>query len=329
VNALRYGPTVLLVVLQSTTCFAHHGVAPHYDVTKPVRLEGTIAQFDFVNPHSFVYVATVDESGAEQVWSCELASRSVLERNGIGIDTFEVGKPIVVEGVAARVKPTGCALRVARFADGSVLMANELFGPASARTAEIPDDPNAIVGVWTMKRFSVSQYEGQLTPAGERAQAAFDPIEDDPAIYCDPTSPVRFWVNVNEPFEIRIEGETVVIDNRFMDSRRIVHLDETATPAEVARSTMGYSTGHFEGAALVVSTDRFSAAALEPRFGVMHTQDLELGERLEVDEASGELKITWVIDDPAYFKAPVTQEERYVRSAKNPEPYDCKPGYQQ
>lgn len=327
-RAIR-GTVLLLVGTAASAAFAHHGVAPHYDVDKPVKLEGTIAKFEFINPHSFVYISTVDAAGAEQVWSCELASRSVLERNGLGVDTFAVGAPITLEGVAARHNPTGCAFRVAYFADGSVLRASTLFGPTLAPSTETPGDPKSIAGTWTMKRFAVSNYEGQLTEAGERARAAFDPVVDDPAIYCDPTSPVRFWVNVNEPFEIRIEGEAVVIDNRFMDSRRIVHLDETATPAEVARSTMGYSTGHFEGAALVVSTDRFSAAALEPRFGVMHTQDLELGERLEVDEASGELKITWVIDDPAYFKAPVTQEERYVRSAKNPEPYDCKPGYQQ
>jgi hypothetical protein len=92
---------------------------------------------------------------------------------------------------------------------------------------------------------------------------------------------------------------------------------------------MGYSTGHFEGTALIIATDHFTAASLEPRYGVMHTQDLQLAERLEVNPATGDLEITWVIDDPAYFKEPFMQKELFVRSSRDPEPYDCKPGYQQ
>jgi hypothetical protein len=180
-----------------------------------------------------------------------------------------------------------------------------------------------------MKRFAVSRYEGQLTAEGERARAAFDPIEDDPAIYCDPASPVRFWVNVNEPFEIRVAGDTVRIEHRFMDHTRVVHLDERPPPADTPRGTMGYTTGHFEGKALVMKTDHFIAATLEPRFGVLHTENLKLGERLEVNAETGDLEITWVIDDPAYFKGPVTQKELFVRSPRDPEPYACKPGYQQ
>jgi hypothetical protein len=61
----------------------------------------------------------------------------------------------------------------------------------------------------------------------------------------------------------------------------------------------------------------------------MHTENLELSERLEVNPRTGELEITWTIDDPAYFKEPVTQKEIYVRSTRDAEPYDCKPGYQQ
>jgi hypothetical protein len=320
---------VCLAMLAAQAPLAHHGVAPHYDDTKPVRLEGTITRFEFINPHSFVYVTVVDDSGAEQTWSCELASRSVLMRNGLTVDTFPIGAEITVEGIAARSKPTGCALRTARFADGSMLRANELFGPASQAVPDRPGDPVSIEGVWTMKRFSVSKYEGQLTEAGERARAAFDPIKDDPAIYCDPTSPVRSWVNVNEPFVVRREPSRVVIDHRFMDYERIIPLGDAPAPAGMPRSSMGYSMGHFEGNALVITTSHFSAAPLEPRYGVMHTEDLELTERLEVNAATDELEITWTIDDPAYFKEPVTQKEIYVRSTRDSEPYDCKPGYQQ
>jgi hypothetical protein len=329
VNAAKCGPSVLLAIFLASPCAAHHGVAPHYDNSKPVRLEGVVSKFDFINPHAFVYITTLDDAGAEQVWQCELASRTVLARNGITAVTFKVGERITLEGVAARVNTTGCAFRVAYFADGSILRSTELFAPTVASTAEVPSDVNSIVGVWTMKRFSVARYDGALTPAGERAREAFDPISDDPAIYCDPASPVRFWINVNEPFEIRREEDSVVVDHRFMDSQRIVHLSDEPPAPDLERSSMGYSTGHFDGRALVISTDGFIAATLEPRYGVMHTQDLQFGERLEVNEATGDLEINWVIDDPAYFKEPFAQKELFVRSTRDSEPYDCKPGYQQ
>jgi hypothetical protein len=329
---VKYWPSFaasFAALLFALPSLAHHGVAPHYDVTKPVTIAGVVSRFEFINPHSFIYVETVDASGAKQIWSCEMASRSVLSRNGLTLESFKPGEPITIDGVAARHNPTGCAFRVAHFADGRTLQSTALFAPTIAPAAEAPADPTSIVGVWTMKRFTVSTYQGQLTPAGEKARAAFDPIKDDPTIYCDPASPVRFWVNVNEPFEIKRDGDAVVVEHRFMDSRRVVHLDERPPGADVARSTMGYSTGHFDGNAFVVATSQFAAATLEPRFGVLHTQDLKLAEKLAVDPASGDLEITWVIYDPAYFTVPVTQTERFVRSPRDPEPYACKPGYQQ
>ena len=312
----------------TSACFAHHGVAPHYDTSRPVTIEGVVSRFEFINPHSFLYVEAVDGTGTKQLWSCELASRTVLSRNGLGADSFPPGEPIKIEGIAARHNPTGCAFRVAYFRDGRILKSTALFDPTRAPADEAAD-PGSIVGVWAMKHFSVATYEGQLTAAGERVRAAFDPVKDDPAISCDPASPVRFWVNVNEPFEIRRDGDTVRIEHRFMDATRVMHLDERPPPASVPRGTMGYTTGHFEGNVLVAKTEHFVAGTLEPRSGVLHTADLKLSERLEVNAQTGDLEITWVIDDPAYFKSPVTQKELFVRSARAPQPYDCKPGYQQ
>jgi hypothetical protein len=318
--------TALLV---ASACFAHHGVAPHYDESKPVAIDGTVSEFQFINPHSFVYLRVVAANGQEAVWHCEMASRSVLERNGLTAQMFAPGKHVRIDGIQARQNPTGCALREAHFDDGSVLRSSTLFGATPAATPVSAAQTDAIEGVWAMKRFAVSLYEGDLTAEGERQRAAFDPVKDDPAIFCDPGSPVRFWINVNEPFEIRREAGRVEIDHQFMDSQRIVHLDATAAPAGLPRSTMGYSTGHFDGAALVIETDHFKAAPLEPRRGVMHTENLKLTERLEVNPTTHELEITWTIDDPVIFKERLTQKETFVRTERWHERYNCKPGYQQ
>ena len=66
-NAARHGRMALWVCVVSAPCFAHHGVAPHYDTSKPVRIEGVVSKFDFINPHAFVYVETVDAAGSKQI----------------------------------------------------------------------------------------------------------------------------------------------------------------------------------------------------------------------------------------------------------------------
>lgn len=321
--------TAWLALLAAPAVLAHHGVAPHYDTARPVTVDGVIVKFDFINPHSFVHVAVTADSGEEEVWQCELASRSVLTRNGLSAGKFRVGDAIHIEGIAGRHNPLGCATRTARFADGSVLQSSELFGPVATAAPQLPDDVLSIEGTWTMKQFGVAMYEGVLTPAGEAARAAFDPIADDPVIFCNPASPVRSWINVNEPFVIRREAQRVVIDHRFLDYQRVIHLTEGSPPSGTPRSEMGYSTGRFDGDALVIATSHFTAGTLEPRRSVLHTEDLVLAERLEVNPQSGELEISWTIDDPAFFTEPVTQTEVFVRSARDDTPYDCEPGYQQ
>ena len=65
-----------------------------------------------------VRVAGAD--GKEAVWHCELASRSVLARNGLTEKMFAIGKHVRITGSQARQNPTGCAVREAHFDDGSV-----------------------------------------------------------------------------------------------------------------------------------------------------------------------------------------------------------------
>jgi hypothetical protein len=329
VNAATLSRLGALAFVLALPALAHHGVAPHYDDGKQVTIDGTVAEFQFINPHSFVYLRTVGADGKEAIWHCELASRSVLARNGLTQKAFAAGAHVRITGSQARHNPTGCAVREAHFDDGSVLRSSTLFSATPATTSVPEAQRESIEGVWAMKTFAVSYYTGALTAEGERLRAAFDPIKDDPAIYCESASPVRFWVNVNEPFEIRREGDTVVVDHQFMDSRRVVHLGETAPPPGTPRSSMGYSTGRFDGGALVIETASFEAGALEPRRAVMHTADLRLTERIEVNPQTHELEITWTIDDPVVFKEPHTQKEVFVRTERWREPYNCKPGYQQ
>jgi hypothetical protein len=53
---------IAILGMLSGIAMAHHGVAG-YDMTKTVTLHGTVAKFDWSNPHVVVYVDAKNDSG--------------------------------------------------------------------------------------------------------------------------------------------------------------------------------------------------------------------------------------------------------------------------
>lgn len=99
--------TVLLLVLVGTflftmAAFAHHSMTTQYDVSKEVRIEGTLVQFQFRNPHSFVHVEVPDENGQIQRWSIEWAGTAVLTGQGVTRTTLRVGDNVIITGNPSR-----------------------------------------------------------------------------------------------------------------------------------------------------------------------------------------------------------------------------------
>ena len=62
------------LVTGSTATFAHHGTSD-YDLTILLSLRGTVTQFQFVNPHSFLNFTVKNDQGKEEDWQGELQSK--------------------------------------------------------------------------------------------------------------------------------------------------------------------------------------------------------------------------------------------------------------
>jgi hypothetical protein len=79
----------LLMLLAAAPVLAHHGGA-EYD-SKTVVLTGTIKEFQFTNPHSWIQVQVTDPSGKTVEWSLEWGSPNTLTRQGVHMSDFPAG----------------------------------------------------------------------------------------------------------------------------------------------------------------------------------------------------------------------------------------------
>ena len=81
---------------------AHHSFAATYFVDKEVTVEGTLTQFLFRNPHSFVKVEAPDDKGQMVTWAVEWGGGAQLNQEHVTRDTLKPGDRVVVTGNPGR-----------------------------------------------------------------------------------------------------------------------------------------------------------------------------------------------------------------------------------
>jgi hypothetical protein len=82
--------------------FAHHSFAAEFDADKPVKLAGTVTKVEWTNPHAWIYIDAMDESGRIANWAWELGSPTSLVRLGWTRSLLKVGTAVTFEGSRAR-----------------------------------------------------------------------------------------------------------------------------------------------------------------------------------------------------------------------------------
>jgi len=82
--------------LAAGPAYAHHSYAM-FDATKTVALSGTVKQFQFTNPHSWIQVMAPGPNGALTEWSVQMGAPFELIRAGLGPDTLKPGDKITIQ----------------------------------------------------------------------------------------------------------------------------------------------------------------------------------------------------------------------------------------
>jgi hypothetical protein len=82
--------------------YAHHSFAATYFVDQVITVKGTVTEFLFRNPHSFLKVQAPDDKGEMQNWAVEWAGGAQLAQANVAKDTLKPGDQVIVSGNPGR-----------------------------------------------------------------------------------------------------------------------------------------------------------------------------------------------------------------------------------
>ena len=81
----------VLTLAVSVPLAAHHAFATYYLEEDSIEIEGNIVEFQYKNPHAWVFVEGREGFGQLRIWAAEWVGTSRLEREGITRNTLREG----------------------------------------------------------------------------------------------------------------------------------------------------------------------------------------------------------------------------------------------
>jgi len=99
---LRIAPALaLLIFLAPRATDAHHSVA-QFDMVHITTVSGTVTEFEWSNPHSYIHLDVKSENGRTVKWLTEMRSVPNLSRAGWTHSTLKSGDKITARGHRAK-----------------------------------------------------------------------------------------------------------------------------------------------------------------------------------------------------------------------------------
>ena len=112
------------VVLTATSLVAHHGNAS-FDTSKRVTLKGTVTEWIWANPHCFLKMDVMEDTGVRN-WALETQNPTGMTQRGWSRQSFKVGDQVTVVLEAVKNGASIGRIVTAMLPDGRTLSAGNL-----------------------------------------------------------------------------------------------------------------------------------------------------------------------------------------------------------
>ena len=320
---------------------AHHSVSAYFDNSQVAEVRGELIEVRWINPHIGFTVNVRDENGQETSWEISSSSVSHLGRLGLSAEMFTPGEIVTFVGWPSRRSIPALQAQNMLTAGGEEIVLNTTgrrywsegiedrlrVTPDSVAARDDGDSPDrSLFRVWstptrTTDRDPLGASSYPLTEEARAAQAAWDPLTDNPILDCVGKG-MPSIMSPPYPMELIDQGDVILYRQEEFDSVRTIHMNPATTP-EPQPDKMGHSVGHWEGETLVVNTILGTWPYLDGA-GTPISVDAEYEERFTVSDDGKRLDYTIRITDPSMFTEPVLLDRFWLWvPGRQVELYDC------
>ncbi len=162
----------VLGLLVPLSAYSHHSNSA-YQVREVISLTGTVQEWRWVNPHTWLFLEVEDEDGERREWALEGRAPGILARAGWHPDVFQPGETVMVYGSPAKDGRAEAIIARVTKADGTILGnspdyfsgGEEPAAPTVASTGATPD----FSGVYYRHRADAGSGTGAETTAPDNA----------------------------------------------------------------------------------------------------------------------------------------------------------------
>ena len=327
---MKFSPSFLIagLVIAAAQTSAHHSPII-FDTNATVVIEGVISRYDWTNPHSYIFVESVSDTGEAIEWQFETDSTNILSRNGWTPETLSAGQLVTVRGNPDRNADRAHAMLISlETANGSILTptSGDVSAPLPANRER------SLEGIWEQQlenfvAFRASGLNVVTTEAGTAARESYDVRTENPVARCF-AYPSPMIVAVPQHLsEITIHDDQITIHNEFFDVERVIYTDGRDHPDNADRTNQGHSVGHWEDDVLVVERTLFSDhRSTLPGTGLPSGAQKRVVERYALSSDGTRIDIDILYEDPEFLAEPFTgQLEWNLSPYQEITPFRCEP----
>lgn len=118
---LRVAARLIALLMAALPMAAHHSAAAEYE-SRVTTITGTVTRFEWVNPHTWIYLDVKDAAGSVIHMKVEGSAPNGLLSNGWTRDSIQPGDRITIEGNPAKGRADGFKARAVTLANGRRLV---------------------------------------------------------------------------------------------------------------------------------------------------------------------------------------------------------------